>query len=566
MQRLFKSTNLILIGIFLFSFSLMIFSAKSDSQTTDEAIHLYSGVTYLQKKDFRLDPEHPPLIKEIAALPLFFYQNLQIPQGNLWEKAANFYYDSWKEARFLGEEFFYKIGNNPKSLLYWGRLPMIFLTLLLGLAGYFWAKKLYGTGPGILAAFLILFLPTVLAHGRLINTDLGLTLFAVLTIYFWGEFLKSPKWRHFLFFGLFLGLALASKFTGIILLPILIILALGKFFVFRKGNKKWWLYLLGFLGAIIISWIVIWASYGFSTNIPSLPPAKISDNLNLWTNLDFSEGIDNFIVKVRGLLFPAEYYKGLFLVGRHALAGHGSFLLGQASNVGWWYYFPAAILFKTPIPLFILLVLAILYFRKIRSKNNFDEFLLLAPPLIYLSISMFSKADLGIRHILPIFPFWIIFASKTANLVQFREIRIINAVKFKLIPALGFMLLILWYLYSAFSSYPNYLAYFNEFAGGKSNYYNILNDSNLDWGQDIYRIKEYIDDHQLKQPYIVYPWDGDSALKYEGINFLPLAPEDREIKGQIIISATYLQMGGYDWLKKYPFEFITPGVLIFNVN
>lgn len=566
MKRFFKLTNLILIGIFLLAFLLMIFSGIKDSQTTDESIHLLSGVTYLTKNDFRLDPEHPPLLKEISALPLIFCKDLQIPLGNLWEKAANYYYDSWKEARILGEEFFYQLGNDAKTLLFWGRLPMIILTLFLGLAGYFWAKKLYGIKPGILAAFLILFLPTILAHGRLINTDLGLTIFMVLTIYFWGEFLKSPKWRNFLFSGLFLGLTLTSKFTGVILLPILIILILGKIFVFSKNYKKWWLYLLGFLGVLLISWVVIWASYGFSTQIPSLPPAKISQNLHLWTNLDFSDQIDNFVTKVRGLLFPAEYYKGLFLVGRHALAGHGSFLLGQASNVGWWYYFPLAIFFKTPIPLFILLALAILYFRKIRAKNNFDEFLLLTPPLIFLAVSMFSKADLGIRHMLPIFPFWIIFVSKTANLVQFKAIKFIDAQKQKLLPALGFLILILWYLFSAVSSYPNYLAYFNEFAASSENYYQILNDSNLDWGQDIYRIKEYITKHQLERPYIVYPWNGESALKYEGINFRNLEIGNMDIKGKVIISATYLQLGGYDWLKKYPFEFITPGVLVFEVE
>ena len=509
--------KIILVVIFTASFLLMIFSGLSDSQTTDEAIHLFSGYTYLTQNDFRLDPEHPPLLKELSALPLLFFQNLNISLGDLWLKSGNFYYDSWQEARVLGEQFFYLLGNNPAKLLFWGRLPFIFLTLILGYAGYFWAKKLYGVKAGILSAFLILFFPNFLAHGHLINTDLGLTLFIFIATYFWGKFLKQKNWQNLLLTGLFSGLAMASKYTAIILFIILFILAVVKLFQEKKEYGK---IILGYVGVLIISLMVIWATYGFSLN------------------------------------FLANYYKGISFVLQHALGGHGSFLLGQNSNVGWWYYFPITILFKTPIPIFILLILTIIYFKKIHSKDLFDEYLLIIPPIIYLVFAMISKADLGIRHILPIFPFLFVFIAKSTNILEFTKL-----IWLKIIIVIS----IVWYLISALVSFPNYLAYFNEFVSGPKGGYKILADSNLDWGQDIYRLKDYLTNHNIDKIYLVYPWDGDSALNYSGINFEPLTPAMQNVKGPVVVSATYFQTDVYKWLKKYPFEQITPGLFIFNL-
>jgi hypothetical protein len=119
---------------------------------------------------------------------------------------------------------------------------------------------------------------------------------------------------------------------------------------------------------------------------------------------------------------------------------------------------------------------------------------------------------------------------------------------------------------SSISSYPNYLAYFNEFAGGSKNGYKILGDSNLDWGQDIFRIKKYLDEHKISDGYILYPWDGNEALQYYGINLKPFPWDNQDIKGRVIVSATYLQLGELKWLENFPCEQITPGVFIFDLK
>lgn len=567
-MKKFSLATLALIFLFVLTFGILIFSAQRNSATTDEGIHLFSGYTYLEKTgphSFRLDPEHPPFLKEIGALPLLFLDP-KIPMNGLWDKAANFYYDSWQETRVLAENFLYSLGNNPGNLLFWGRFPFIILTLILGFATYLWAKKLYGARAGIFAAFLTLFFPNFLAHGHLINTDLGVVLFIFLSVYFWGKFLKTPSWPNLIYSGLFIGLSMASKFTAVLLVPILIILAMGKIFFYAEKANNLPKYILGFLGALLIAFTIIWATYGFSTEVPPPPLGSLSGNVKLWTSFNIPTSFDSAFQKARPILFPADFYKGFFLVGRHALGGHGTFLLGQTSNTGWWYYFPVAIFFKTPIPVFIFLILSIIFWKRLRAKDSFDEFLLLAPPLIFLGLSMLSKADLGIRHILTIFPFLFVFVSKSINLVDFSAIKIVGASRKKLLPALGFLVLILWYLYSTVSVWPNFLTYFNEFAGGPKGGYRILNDSNLDWGQDIFRIKKYLADHNIGEVYFLYPWNGDASLDYYGFNWQPLPWEETKLQGYAVVSTTYLELADLTWLKKYPFEQITPGVFIFKID
>ncbi len=548
-----KLPKIILISIFVISAVLLIISSKSDSVTTDEGVHLFAGYTYLTQHDFRLDPEHPPLLKELGALPLLFQKNLKFTLGDLWDKAGNFYYDSWREARALGDKF---ITENSENVIFISRLIFILLTLILGAFGYFWAKKLYGEKAGIFTAFLILFFPNILAHGRLINTDIGLTLFFFITIYFWGKFLKRPNIINIILSGLFLGLTLASKFTGIIILPILLILIITKL-ILQKNWKNWFKYLLGFIAAGFITFLIIWGTYGFSSEAPPKISRGLSVELNAWAPYTAPGTFDSFYQKIRPVLIPKYFYKGLVMVGVHAAGGHSAYLLNQTSKTGWWYYFPVAIFFKTPIPIFILLFLSIFYFRKIRAKDIFDEYLLIIPAVVFLAFAMYSKADLGIRHILPIFPFIFVSISKAINLIDFKKWRW---------ATVGFIILIAWYLSSALTSFPNYIAYFNEFADGSYGGYKILTDSNLDWGQDVFRIKDYVEKKQINDYYLVYGWDGAQFLQKNGLKYKTLSSDER-VRGKVIISASSLVGDpGFSWLKVYPRTQITPGVFLISVN
>ncbi|MGA2667092.1 MAG: glycosyltransferase family 39 protein [Patescibacteria group bacterium] len=557
--------NLLLAFIILVAFVILINVARGDSQTTDEGVHLFAGYTYLVKGDFRLDPEHPPFLKELSALPILTFSHLRTPidgPNPLWDKASNYYYDSWQETRSMAVTFFYSLGNNVNKLLFWGRFPFIILTLILGWVTYFWANRLYGKKAGLLAAALILFMPNVLAHGHLIDTDLGVALFMFIATYFWGEYLKKPSWWGVTWVGLFSGLAFASKYTSVMLIPIFIILAIIKLFL-DKNIKNWLKYFLGFIGLGVIGFLVVWATYGFSLMVPPPPIGSLSENIRLWTSYNYVPTFfDGIFSKIRPLLFPADFYKGFALITRHVVGGHGSYLLGHNSSTGWWYYFPVLIFYKTPLALFGLLGLAIIFFKKIRAKLIFDELILIVAPLAYLLMSINTRADLGVRHVLPIFPFLVVFAAKSINLVNFSKLKKI----WELWLAVILILLIGWYFYSSLSAYPNYLSYFNEAAGGSSNGYKIATDSNLDWGQDLARIKAYVYDHPDEKFSLIYPWDGQPSLVYYGIDLPLVTPDETNVTGSVIVAATYAETGAYSWLWHYPYEEITPGVFVFHIS
>jgi hypothetical protein len=406
-------------------------------------------------------------------------------------------------------------------------------------------------------------MPNILAHGHLINTDLGVTLFLFIGTYFWSKYLKSASrrasWFNFLLTSLFFGLAFASKFTSVIFVPILAILAIVKLFL-DKDARNWGKYLFGFIGVGMIGFMIVWATYGFSLATAPVPIGSFSENVRMWANYNIPTVVNGIFDHLRPFLIPADFFKGFVLVARHALGGHAAFLLGKTSAQGWWYYFFVAIFYKTPLAFFVFLGLAIIFYKKIRAKDIFDELILILVPVLYLLMSLNSKADLGVRHVLPIFPFLVVFAAKSVNLTDFQNF------KKSLWPAVGFGALVSWYLISSLSAYPNFLSYFNEAAGGSDGGYKILSDSNLDWGQDIYRIKDYIDNHPKARIGLTYPWDGDAALAYYGLKYPLVRPDDIDVTGDVIIAATYANTEAYSWLWHFPYEQITPGVFVFHIS
>jgi len=582
MRRLLSPAAILLALICLLSLYLQLAAARRDSVTLDETIHIYAGYSYLTKHDFRLDPEHPPLLKEIGAVPLLF-MHLNPPGDKSWNDAAPYYEDHWHEARLLGEQFLYSVGNDHNRIVFWSRLPFILLTLVLGIFAWFWANKLYGWKAGLLAAFLVLLLPTLLAHGHLDNTDL-VVLFIFVGVYFWGKFLQFRRARDLLPAALFAGCAFASKYTAGLLLPILLILALGRLYLCEKSARLWRPYLAGFLALLVIGFLVTWASYQFGTRVP--PPAPSANPT--WGGSVPPSAVRPLLLHARWLFLPAEFYKGLFMIFHHALAGHLSFLLGETSRSGWWYYFPVAILFKTPLPAFLFLGLAIVFHAKLRprSGDDFDEFLLLAPALTFLVLSMFSKADLGVRHVLPIFPFLLVYAAKSINLLDLRggsvprrdgegreeqpeqPRRARQPGKRGLLPAAGFAALIVWYLACALPPLTpqfNYIAYFNELAGGPSGGYRLLSDSNIDWGQDLNRLREYLRAHRISVVSVECPPEGDPSYAGYGIGATPLEP-GVPWQRYAVVGTTLLNRPELSWLRYYPAVQITPGLFLIDLR
>jgi len=573
-------------------FLVAFFSILDDSFTTDEPVHVTAGYSYLTQKDMRLNPEHPPLIKDLAALPLLFL-DLNFPKDHsAWTQEDNPF---WWHQFNLGGEFLYKSGNNPDKILLLARIPMILLLIFLGWFLFYWARELFGNRVALLSLFLFSFSPTFLAQGRLVTTDVGATLGVVLASYFWLKFLKNPTKKNIIFAGLIFGVTMLLKFSLILLIPFFAIIILV--YACLKNGKKYIFNILKYLGLALLVGIIgmvfiVWPVYQyhvldypaerqirdtqFLLSTTAIP--KPLANLNIWM-------ASNSILKPFG-----QYLLGLLLAINRSSTGHTTYFLGEISAAGWKNYFPTVYAIKEPLTLHILTLIALLYAAwlikkpfwinplqraKDWIKNHFSEFAMLTFIGLYWLTSLTSNLNIGVRHLLPVFPFTFILVSvMTMNFLREPFLRL----KYFVLA-----LLILWQAISVVSIYPHFLAYFNEIAGGSNQGYIYTVDSNLDWGQDLKRLKKWVEEKGIDKIYVDYFGGGD-AKYYLKEKYAPWwgTRDSKEFpKGNYLaISATFLQggrgiptpgfnqpCGYYHWLDKYtPVAKIGYSIFIYYIN
>ncbi|HET9315143.1 MAG TPA: glycosyltransferase family 39 protein, partial [Vicinamibacteria bacterium] len=251
-------STIVLAAVLLLALGLQLgLFVSRQSQTWDEGDHLYAGYRSLTHADFGLNPEHPPLAKMLAAVPLLG-MDLRVPplQGR----------DFKREAFLGGRDFVF--GNDADTVLFRARMGASLLTLLLGLVAFLMAGEMFGAAAGLTALALLVFDPNLLAHGALVTTDAGLSCFLLASVYAFYRYVKAPSWPRLLVVGLAAGLALATKHTGLLVLPILGLLALGEWWRGR-GEEGETLRTRGLRlgGAValagLLAVVVLWASYGF---------------------------------------------------------------------------------------------------------------------------------------------------------------------------------------------------------------------------------------------------------------------------------------------------------------
>ncbi|MCL5406899.1 MAG: glycosyltransferase family 39 protein [Patescibacteria group bacterium] len=524
-----------LVFILLISLTLMIFSSASDSLTVDEKVHISAGYLHTWKGNYLFNSEHPPLLNDLAG----FFARAAKP--NVPAVPANFTGgDQWE----YGDMFFYLSGNNIDKLIFWARLPFIFLTLGLIYLVFLWAKTLFGAKAGLVAATLTAFSPNILAHGRLATTDIGVTFFFLLTCWAIRKYYLKPNVKNAVFLGLAVALVLLSKFSGLVILPI-VFLSLMLLWFLKK--PKFTTSLGQFLLILAIPLVLVWGTYAFSmrSDLISLPPVYITSKILGYKNL--SSPLSKW------LIVPYDKaIQGFEILSDHNTSGHWAYLNGEVGYNGWWYYFPLVMLYKLPLTEIILLALTIFIFWKVKLRppgSWFDYFILFFPPLLFLAISMIGRIDIGIRHILPILPFFYIFISSLANFK--------NKIFQKLIFVLVGIEVIICIL-----AFPNYLTYFNQIAGGAKGGIKHLSDSNLDWNQNMKRFGIYAKENNIKKVYELC-WDGYS-FSAQGVQaeILPASPDASQggpnspVKGVVVICAQQMVVPPDDfdfgWVTKHP--------------
>ncbi|MDH4358857.1 MAG: glycosyltransferase family 39 protein [Candidatus Berkelbacteria bacterium] len=541
--------------------SIQLVLSRLDSQTTDEAVHIAAGYTYLKTNDYRFNPEHPPPVKKLAALPLLFMK-LDTPDPTYWNAASSFFYDSWRENRQFGEDLIYSLKGNVQEILFATRIPMVLLSVALAIAVFMVSYRMWGGRGAIISLGLCLLDPLINGHSHLVTTDVAVSLGFLLSLYCFWIFLNAPSYKNALLLGLIVGFTQLFKFTAIIVYPAFLVLFLG-FIIYRRVTAK---SLLRIFGKIILSLavilLVIFVGYGFSFYVAPKSDVAIEQlgqdtgfNDMIVEKISQSGSFREIYDKARYVLVPKEYYKGLVMVFSHTRGGHDSYLLGETSKTGWWYYFPILVLLKTPIPALILVAVGLYFALKDKDKKKTAVFML-SGAFLFLLFAMSSKANLGLRHVMPIFPVLYVL-SGSLGLLKSRKLNYLV------------LALFIWLVGEYIVAFPYYLSYFNQLAGGKWNGYKIASDSNFDWGQDLYRIKKYLDYNPgIDEPYIEYSWSGESALDYFGIKRRPLSELNAESKGYLIIGSSALVSEKYDWLREgySPVDRITPSVFVYYLE
>jgi hypothetical protein len=522
----------------------LVLSVRQESQTWDEADHIFAGYMTWKSADFGLNPEHPPLVKLLATAPLLPFP-LGVPE------LQNRYF---KEEAFLdGKEFLY--GNDADAILFRTRMAAATLTLLLAALVFAATREMFGAGAGLVALALLAFEPNLLAHGALVTTDAGISCFMFATVYTFYRYVKVPSLRRLSLVGLSAGLALATKHSGIFLFPMLFLLAVCE--VVRQGlaarrndeaateetaarSGKRALRLAASLVAVaVVALAVLWAFYGFRYQAR---PAGLQLNPPL---AEYAGGLkprEAWAVSTMARLhvLPESYLYGLADV-RLTADFYTSYLLGKTYPHGVWFYFPMAFLIKSTLAFLALFLLAVVAVATRRLDRWREVLFLTVPPAFYLLVSMSAGMNIGVRHILPIYVFISALVGGAAWALVSRNRKWAYVVT----------ALLVFHAASSALVFPHYIAYSNELWGGSANTYRLLSDSNADWGEQLKWTKEYLDERGVKDCWFVYFGEGVAEPSYYGIPCKPLPTADSlwlnerievpaSIDGPVLVSASNL--------------------------
>ncbi len=542
MESVKKLAYLFLGLILLASFIIMASVSKEESTIMDELAHIPAGYGYIKHLDYRLNPEHPPLVKILSALPLAFMDLNFSREISAWKTDVNGQWDA-------GAKFLYESGNDADKIIKWARLGPMLITLILVFFIYLWAKELLGSWWALLPTAIFALSPTVLAHGHYVTTDIGATLGIFISIYYYIKHYLSPSRKNLIFAGLAFGIAQLLKFSAVLLIPYLFLLTTifcfarvyrnsqqgaikNKFIAFgsetlRKLGSLFSIFLIGFL-LVYSFYLITTINYpgekqradtefiltsfagGKPTQGEFCGPVRCLAELDIWA-------ADKPILKPF-----SEYLLGILMVIQRSAGGNTTYFLGEVSNSGSWYYFPLTYLMKEPLPTLLLLFMAFVIAlvnigRAIKQKRptlidyletHPAEFSMILFVFIYSAYSVKSPLNIGIRHLLPIIPF--IYILGISGLKHWLKS---NFLKTQIKSAI-ITLLIIWSATETILAYPYYLSYFNQTIG-TNNGWRYVTDSNYDWGQDLKRLKAFVETNSIDKIGVDY-FGGGNPKYYLG--------------------------------------------------
>lgn len=489
-----------LLAVFILAclLGLSLLGALYDAPIADEPVHIAAGASYLATGDFRMNPEHPPLVKLLAAIPVLIAGARVQTDGPAWKNT-----DKW----VFGSQFVFENRIAPRTIVFLARLPMILLTLAFGLMLSLWVKKKFGAWPAVVLLAVYAFDPMTLSHGHYVTTDLAAAFTFALVLMSLDRFFALPSKPNGWLVALFMAIAMLTKFSLVILWPILVLAYLARWWHAPRTPLPWSVRgLFKLLGqCCIVSFVLAFIVYGFEIKKPYNDPivhqlyAKraaivVSPDYQRLTSFEQTvlKQTDPATVSgqrletlLKSVPIPAySYLSGLIAVTGHNYTGHSHSFLGQTGDKGSIWYFPVAWFVKTPMAIAILTLLGLVAFiRKRAWIQSFTPLLLTIAGLTYIASAITSNLNIGYRHLMPVLPV-------LAGLVT---LAVIRAGRSKSVWQQGVVFGLLGFgLLSPLRAFPHMLAYYTELIGGTQNGHAFMLDSNLDWGQSDREASDYV--------------------------------------------------------------------------
>ena len=536
-------------------------AARQESVTIDEVAHIGAGVSYLQRLDLRMNEEHPPLAKVLAALPLVLhgvhadYSHLSWTFSN---KNFNEFLGEWVFGHWLIMRW-----NDPYSTVTWARVPMLLLTLLLGLAIYVFGSRLGDIWGGLLCLCVFASMPTFLAFGPLVITDIAITLFWVLAIWQLPGMWSSPSRRGLLKFGFVLAGAFLSKFSSGLLFFVFIAFALSLRWrgvpdqpTDKAARRTWrrcawrnlakatlWAALFVYISYFVLSWNESTDSFSIIPHFPTSP-------------------------FLRRLLMPLWlYFRGLMFFALSA-GSRPTYILGHAYSHGVWFYFPVLFILKSPLAFLLLLLLtagiAILWkghaggqSSAIPSGMELQWRAVWVSLAVFVAVSMLNRLDISIRHFCPALALLILLLAPLPRMVQllYRSNRLLARTANWVIIGLA-----VTSLATAVWAYPNYLPFLNLLSIGRPGYL-LVNDSNLDWNHALPEVETFARQRRLNHV-LLDEWGFSEPAAYAPRAQLWSCQEPGPSDGGqwAVVSANNIADGhNCLWLMQYPHQVLAGG-------
>ncbi|MCC6764624.1 MAG: glycosyltransferase family 39 protein [Deltaproteobacteria bacterium] len=464
--------------------------ARADTPTVDEFVYLPAGHYHLVTGDLTFDPTNPPLLKMVMALPLLA-MDVRAERDPRWRDDRT----GWGPWVY-GTRFMEVNRARYFDAFFAGRLTTIVLALATGALLWWWARRATTPAAALGALFLWCTQPTVIAHGALATLDMGVTALVLAAFAALARFAESEERPWAAVAGGLFGLGIAAKGVTLIFAPLVpLLLALG----WRGRGRERVLELAdGLVVFVVAAWVTLLAVYRFS-----------------------------------GFPLPAPVIEGIRFQAKASSTGEfPAFLNGQWSQTGWWYYFLEAFALKTPLATIALVLagLVVVARRRVRA----DLWFVLPPLLLFYVLSFHFGKNYGVRYLLPALPFLFVLGGRGADaLLGSRRARAALAA------------LAVWQVGACVVNAPHHLAYFNELAGGVDHHRRLLLDSNLDWGQDLGRLKTWLDGQGTNRVALAYFGHVDPGLY--GLEWTP--PPPAPTPGRYVVSANYL--AGYAYAITY---------------